>query len=147
MQESSTTATPMATTTNLDPEQGTEIDVVVYRSMIGSLLYLTANRPDIMYATCLWARFQAKPRESHLVAVNRILRYLKATPYLGLWYTRESDFSLVGYSDVNFAGCKIDRKSTSCGCQYLGGKLVTWQSKKKAEYITASSCCAQILSM
>ncbi|KAL8134591.1 hypothetical protein AgCh_009567 [Apium graveolens] len=105
---------------------------------------------------CLCARFQAKPRESHLVSVERILGYLKGTPSLGLWYTTESDFSLVGYSYADFVGCKIDRKSTSGGCQYLGGRLVAWKSKKQksistsiaeAEYIIAGSCCAQILWM
>ncbi|XP_074336983.1 secreted RxLR effector protein 161-like [Apium graveolens] len=156
MQESSTAATPMATATKLDPYQGTETFVAVYLSMIGSLLYLTASRPNTIYATCLCARFHAKPRESHLVVVNRILRYLKGTPSLGFWYSRESDFSLVGYSDADFAGYKIDRKSTSGGCQCLGGRLVIWQSKKQksiststaeVEYIVAGSYCAHILWM
>ncbi|XP_074323956.1 secreted RxLR effector protein 161-like [Apium graveolens] len=105
---------------------------------------------------CLCARFQAKPREPHLIVVKRIMRYLKGTQSLGLWYTRESNFSLVGYSDADFAGCKIDRKSTSGGCQYLGDRLVTCQSKKQksiststteAKYVAAGSCCAQILWM
>jgi len=109
-----------------------------------------------MYATCLCARFQADPREPHLIAVKRIFRYLKGTTSLGLWYPRESDFSLIGYSDADFAGCKIDRKSTSGSCQFLGGRLVSWYSKKQksiststaeSEYIAAGSCCAQILWM
>ena len=124
--------------------------------MIGSLLYLTASRPDIMYATCLCARFQADPREPHLTAVKRIFKYLKGTITLGLWYPRDSDFHLIGYSDADFAGCKIDRKSTSGSCQFLGDRLVSWYSKKQksiststaeAEYIAAGSCCAQILWM
>ena len=109
-----------------------------------------------MYATCLCASFQAQPREPHLIAVKRIFRYLKGNPDLGLWYLRESDFKLIGYSDADFAGCKVDRKSTSGGCQFLGDRLVSWSSKKQksiststaeAEYIAAGSCCAQILWM
>ena len=156
MQDSSTATTPMATATKLDPEQGLKVDITNYRGMIGSLLYLTASRPDIMYATCLCARFQANPREPHLIVVKRIFRYLKGTPSLGLWYARESDFSLCGYSDANFAGCKIDRKSTSGSWQFLGGRLVSWFSKKQksiststaeVEYIAAGGCCAQIMWM
>src|SRR5438445_167766 len=125
-------------------------------SMIGSLLYLTASRPDIMFAICLCARFQVDPRESHLTAVKRIFRYLKENPNLGLWCPKESEFNLIGYSDADYAVCIIDRKSTSGSCQLLGGRLVSWFSKKQqsvststaeAEYIAAGSCCAQILWM
>ena len=149
-------ATPMATATKLDHDEGVVVDVTDYRGTIGSLLYPTASRPDIMYSTCLCARYQANPREPHLIAVKRIFRYLKGEPNLGLWYPRETDFNLVGYSDSDFAGCKIDRKSTSGSCQLLGGRLVSWFSKKQksiststaeAEYIAAGSCCAQILWM
>ena len=90
--------------------------------MIGSLLYLTASRPDIMYSTYLCARYQADPKESHLTPVKRIFRYLKGTPNLGLWYPKDSGFDLIAYSDSDFAGCKLDRKSTTGGCQLLGGK-------------------------
>ena len=109
-----------------------------------------------MYSTCLCARYQAEPNESHLIAVKRIFRYLKGTPNLGLWYPRDSGFELNGYSDSDFAGCKIDRKSTTGGCQLIGGKLISWTSKKQnfvststaeAEYVAAGSCCAQILWM
>ena len=103
----------MATATKLDPHEGTTFDVSNYRGMIGSLLYLTASRPDIMFSTCLCARFQANPREPHLIAVKRSFRYLNGTASLGLWYAREADFELCGYSDADFVGCKIDRKSTS----------------------------------
>ena len=156
MLDNSSASTPMATTIKLDQHQGDEVDVTSYRGMIGSLLYLTASRPDIMYATCLCARFQAQPREPHLIAVKRIFRFLKGNPDLGLWYPRESDFNLIGYSDADFSGCKVDRKSTSGGCQFLGDRLVSWSSKKQksiststveAEYIAAGSCCAQILWM
>ena len=109
-----------------------------------------------MYATCLCARFQADPREPHLTAVKRIFKYLKGTADLGLWYPGESNFKLIGYSDADFVGCKIDRKSISGSCQFLGGRLVSWFSKKQksiststaeAENISAGSCCAQILWM
>ena len=109
-----------------------------------------------MFSTCLFARFQADPRESHLIALKRIFRYLKGTPNLGIWYPRDSGFELIGYSDADYACCKIDRKSTTGTCQFLGNKLVSWFSKKQnfvststveAEYIAAGSCCAQILWM
>ncbi|KAL8119211.1 hypothetical protein AgCh_016649 [Apium graveolens] len=120
MQDCSTASTLMATATKLDKDTGKLVDITNYRGMIGSLLYLTASRPDIMYATCLCARFHADPREPHLLAVKRIFKYLKGTADLGLWYPRESNFKLIGYSDADFAGCKIDRKSTSGNCQFLG---------------------------
>ncbi|KAI3727550.1 hypothetical protein L6452_16166 [Arctium lappa] len=135
---------------------GKSVDITNYRGMIGSLLYLTASRPDIMYATCLCARYQANPKESHLAVVKRIFRYLKGTMNLGLWYPKDSGFDLIGYSDSDFAGSKVDRKSTTSSCQLLGGNLVSWSSKKQnsvststaeAEYVAAGSCCAQILWM
>ena len=103
MLDISSASTPMTTTTKLDQHQGDEVDVTSYRGMIGSLLYLTASRSDIMYATYLCARFQAQPREPHLIAVKRIFWYLKGNPDLGLWYPRESDLNLIGYSDADFA--------------------------------------------
>ncbi|KAI3757561.1 hypothetical protein L6452_05102 [Arctium lappa] len=155
--QTSAMKTPMAPplTLNKDPS-GKPVNVTAYRGMIGSLLYLTASRPDIMYSTCLCARYQSEPKESHLIAVKRIFRYLKGTPNLGLWYPKDSGFDLTGYSDSDFAGCKLDRKSTTGGCQLLGGKLVSWTSKKQnsvststaeAEYVAAGSCCSQILWM
>ncbi|KAJ9565666.1 hypothetical protein OSB04_001632 [Centaurea solstitialis] len=147
--------TPMAPPLSLDKDsKGKPIDVTLYRGMIGSLLYLTVSRPDIMYSTCLCARYQAEPKESHLTVVKRIFRYLKGTLNLGLWYSKDSGFDLTAYSDSDFAGCKIDRKSTTGGCHLLGGKLVSWTSKKQnsvststaeAEYVAAGICCAQVL--
>jgi len=97
--------TPMATNGHLDLNQeGKSVDQKVYRSMIGSLLYLCASRPDIMLSVCMCARFQAAPKECHLVAVKRILRYLIHTPTLGLWYPKGSSFDLLGYSDSDYAG-------------------------------------------
>ncbi|KAJ9544167.1 LOW QUALITY PROTEIN: hypothetical protein OSB04_023874 [Centaurea solstitialis] len=147
--------TPMAPPLSLDKDsKGKPVDVTLYRGMIGSLLYLTGSRPDIMYSTCLCAHYQAEPKESHLTAVKRIFRYLKGTPNLGLWYSKDSGFDLTAYSDSDFAGCKIDRKSTTGGCHLLGGKLVSWTSKKQnsvststaeAEYVAAGIYCAQVL--
>ncbi|GJV74837.1 putative ribonuclease H-like domain-containing protein [Tanacetum coccineum] len=101
-------------------EDGAEVDVHEYRSMIGSLLYLTASRPDIMFAVCACARFQVTPKASHLYAVKRIFRYLKHQPKLGLWYPRDSPFELEAFSDSDYAGASLDRKSTTGGCQFLG---------------------------
>ncbi|KAK1620384.1 hypothetical protein QYE76_025901, partial [Lolium multiflorum] len=137
-------------------EAGKAVDTKLYRSMIGSLLYLCASRPDIMLSVGMCARFQASPKESHLVAVKRIFRYLVDTPHFGLWYPRDTDFALVGFTDSDWAGDKIDRKSTSGACHFLGRSLVCWSSKKQncvsvstaeAEYIAAASSCAQILWM
>ena len=155
LEDASTAKTPMATATKLDQDDpGKTVDITSYRGMIGSLLYLTASRPDIMFSTFLCARFQANPKESHLIAVKRIFKYLKGTPNLGIWYPKGTCFDLIGYTDSDFARCKIDRKSTSGSCQFLRRRLVSWHSKKQhsvsnstaeAEYIAAGSCCAQIL--
>ena len=93
--------------------------------MIGSLLYLTASRPDIMFSVCLCARFQADPKECHLKAIKRILRYLKCTLNVGLWYPKGAQFELLGFSDSDYAGNSVDRKSTSGSCQFLGRSLVS----------------------
>ena len=155
MHEAKHASTPMATSTKLDQDlNGKPVNDKTYRGMIGSLLYLTASRLDIMFSVCLCARFQSSPKESHLVAVKRIFRYLVGTKNLGLWYPKGGDFSLVGYSDADYAGYKVDRKSTSDTCQFLSPSLVSWHSKKQnsvalsiaeAEYITAGACCAQLL--
>ncbi|KAH9762965.1 hypothetical protein KPL70_001008 [Citrus sinensis] len=155
--DSKTKNTPMSTTTKLDKdEKGKEVDIKMYRGMIESLLYLTASRPDIMFSVCLCARFQSCPKESHLLAVKRIFRYLSGTIDIGLWYPRGTHIDLTCYSDADFAGYKVDRKSTSGTCYILGHSLVSWFSKKQnsvalstteAEYIAAGSCCAQALLM
>jgi hypothetical protein len=142
-------AKPMGTNGHLDLDTGGKsVDQKVYRSMIGSLLYLCASRPDIMLSVCMCARFQADPKEVHLRAVKRIMRYLVYTPKFGLWYPKGSTFDLIGYFDADWAGCKIDRKSTSGTCQFLGRSLVSWASKKQnsvalstaeAEYIAAEA--------
>ncbi|GJW49315.1 putative ribonuclease H-like domain-containing protein, partial [Tanacetum coccineum] len=133
---------------------GKDVDLHLYRSMIGSLMYLTASRPDIMFAVCVCARHQVTPKECHLHAVKRIFRYLKGQPLLGLWYPKESPFDLVAYSDSDYDGDNQDRKSTTRGCQFLGRRLISWQCKKQtivatstteAEYVAAASGCGQVL--
>ncbi|GJW42213.1 putative ribonuclease H-like domain-containing protein [Tanacetum coccineum] len=114
----------------LKNEDGEEVDVHLYRSMIGSLMYLTSSRPDIMFAVCACARYQVNPKVSHLHAVKRIFRYLKGQPKLGLWYLKDSPFDLVAYTDSDYAGASLDRKSTTGGCQFLGCRLISWQCKK-----------------
>ncbi|SPT17899.1 unnamed protein product [Triticum aestivum] len=112
--------------------------------------------PDIMLSVCMCARFQAAPKESHHLAVKQILRYLAYTPTLGLWCPKGSEFDLVGFSDADYAGDKVDLKSTSGTCHFLGRSLVCWSSKKQncvslstaeSEYIATRSCCAQLLWM
>ncbi|GJZ03300.1 retrovirus-related pol polyprotein from transposon TNT 1-94 [Tanacetum coccineum] len=147
---SSAVKTPMVLPNNLGPDlAGKSINKTLYRGMIGSLMYLTATRPDIQFSTFLCAIYQSNPKESHLIAVKRILRYLKGTPTLGLYYPKCSSFDLKGYLDSEYAGCNMDRKSTSGACQILGGKLVCWSAKKQqsvAEYV-AAGCYASILWM
>ena len=110
----SSAKTSMATATKLEINtKESKIDISNYRGMISSLLYLTASRPDIMFATFLCARFQANPRESHLMAIKRIFKYIKGTANLGILYPIDSVFELIGYSDADYAGCRIDRKSTT----------------------------------
>nr|GEU72247.1 hypothetical protein [Tanacetum cinerariifolium] len=134
-----------------DPD-GEDVDVHTYRSMIGSLMYLTSSRPDIMFAVCACACFQVTPKALHLHAVKRIFRHLKGKPHLGLWYPKDPPFNLVAYLDSDYAGASLDRKSTIGGCQFLGYRLISWQCKKqtvvatsstKAEYVAAASCYAQ----
>ncbi|GKC94974.1 hypothetical protein Tco_1160416 [Tanacetum coccineum] len=136
--------------------QGILIDATLYRGMIGSLMYLTSSRPDLIYAVCLCARYQAKPTEKHLNAVKRIFRYLKGTINMGLWYLKDTGMSMTTYADADHVGCQDTRRSTSGSAQFLGDKLVSWSLKKQkctailsteVEYIALSGCCAQILWM
>ncbi|KAI3810977.1 hypothetical protein L1987_20690 [Smallanthus sonchifolius] len=155
MADCSAARTPMQVHHQLSPDkEGQDTDQHQYRAMIGSLMYLTASRPDIMFAVYLCARFQAAPKVSHLQAVRRILRYLKGAPKLGLWYPKNENVNLYAYTDNDYGGCNLDKKSTSGGCQFLGGRLISWKCKKQscvststaeAEYIVASSCCAQVI--
>ncbi|GJZ98565.1 uncharacterized mitochondrial protein-like protein [Tanacetum coccineum] len=150
-----TSSTPMEThKTLLKDADGKDVDEHLYRSMIGSLMYLTSLRLDIMFAVCVYARFQVNPKSSHLHVVKRIFRYLKGQPKLGLWYPKDPPFDLVAYTDSDYEGASLDRKSTIRGCQFLGCRLISWHCKKQAvvanstteaEYIAASNCCGQVL--
>jgi hypothetical protein len=157
MIESKAISTPMEINGNLDSDaSGNMVNQKLYRSMIESLLYVTASRLDVMFSVCMCARFQASPRESHLKATKRILIYLKHTQNVGLWYPKGANFELIRYFDSDYAGCKVEIRSTSDTCQLLERLLVSWSSKKQnsvalstteAEYIAVDSCCAQILWM
>ncbi|GJY44244.1 retrovirus-related pol polyprotein from transposon TNT 1-94 [Tanacetum coccineum] len=124
--------TPIVPPNNLGPDlSGKAINETQYRGMIESLMYLTASRLDIQFSTCLYARYQENPKESYLIAVKRIFRYLKGTPSLALWYPKCSGFDLKGYSDSDYDGCNMDMKRTSGA----------------SEYVAATECCANILWM
>ncbi|GKC33767.1 retrovirus-related pol polyprotein from transposon TNT 1-94, partial [Tanacetum coccineum] len=133
---------------------GKLVDQIYYRSKIGSLMYLTYSRPDIVQEVCYCARYQARPIEKHLKEVKRIFRYLRGTINMGLWYPKDSGFELTAFSNANHTGCLDTRKSTSRGIQFLGDKLVSWMSKKQdytamslteAEYVALSASCAQVM--
>ncbi|GJR41871.1 hypothetical protein Tco_1309974 [Tanacetum coccineum] len=155
MESVRTATTPYeAAKTKLKDETDPPVNVHLYRSMIGSLMYLTASRPDIMFAVSACSRHQVTPLTSHLNAVKKIFKYLKGQPKLGLWYPKDSPFQLEAYSDSDYAGSHGDRKSTTGGCQFLGRRLISWQCKKQtivatssteAEYVAAASCCGQVL--
>nr|GEV22002.1 DNA-directed DNA polymerase [Tanacetum cinerariifolium] len=120
-------STPMEThKPPLKDKDGEEVDIHMYRSMIGSLMYLTSARPDIMFAVCVCVRYQVNPKVSHLYAVKRIFRYIKGQPKFGLWYPKYSPFNLVAYTDSDYAGVSLNRKSTTEGCQFLGCRLISW---------------------
>jgi len=126
-------STPMPLSCYMDADAaGKRVDQMKYRGLIGSLLYLTTSRPNVMFVVCLCARYQANPKESHLKAAKRILKYLKGTTNVGLRYPSYSSIHLIGYSDSDFAGCKLDQKSTSGTCHLLGSSLISWHSKKQA---------------
>ncbi|GJU78170.1 putative ribonuclease H-like domain-containing protein [Tanacetum coccineum] len=127
-----TASTPMETHKSLAKDANEpDVDVHLYRSMIGSLMYLTSSRPYIMFVVCACSRFQVQPKASHMHAVKRIFRYLKGKPTLGLWYPKDSPLVLIAYSDSDYAGVSIDKKSTTGGCQFLGCRLISWQCKKQ----------------
>ncbi|KAD4586699.1 hypothetical protein E3N88_24300 [Mikania micrantha] len=148
-------STPIQPNHGIEPDiKGELIDATLYRGMIGSLMYLTASRPDIVFATSICARYQSKPKVSHLIAVKSILRYLNGIPDTGLWYPKDDNFSFHAYSDSDYGGCKTDSKSTTGDALFLGERLVSWQCKKQtsvatstceAEYVAAASCCSQVL--
>ncbi|KAK6131030.1 hypothetical protein DH2020_035228 [Rehmannia glutinosa] len=129
IEEQSLVKIPMNTSVQMDMDaDGKAVDQTRYRALIGSLLYLTASRPYITFVVGVCARFQSALKESHMTAAKRILMYLKGCQEVGLWYPKEVGFKLVGYSDSDYAGCRVDRKSTSGTCQMLGNRLVSWFS-------------------
>nr|KYP51619.1 Copia protein [Cajanus cajan] len=137
--------TPMHPSTTLDPDEDSpDVDSTMYRGMVGSLLYLTTSRPDIMFSVCVCARFQVKPKEVHLQVVKRITRYLKGTTNLGISFYRSHNFALLGYYDADYAGDKWERKSTSEGCHFLGRCLVSWTSRRQST-ISLSTCEAEYI--
>nr|GEW39841.1 putative ribonuclease H-like domain-containing protein [Tanacetum cinerariifolium] len=150
-----TASTPMEPNNALIKDtEAEDVDVHLYRSMIGSLMYLTASRADIMFAVYACVRFQVTPKTSHLHAVKRIFRYLKGQSKLGLSYLRDSLFDFEAFYDSDYARASLDRKSTTRGCQFHGKRLISWQCKEKTivvnsttevEYVTAASCCRQML--
>ncbi|XP_075107045.1 secreted RxLR effector protein 161-like [Nicotiana tabacum] len=155
MENSKTINTPIAIAIDLDmDEPGSPINETMYRGIIGSLLYLKTSRPDIVFSVGLCARFQSSPRESHLMAAKRILKYLKGTQDLVLFYPSGDIFDLVGYDDTDYAGYLVDRKNTSRMAYFMGSCLILWGTKKQNpmalstiedEYVAASSCYAQLL--
>ena len=133
---------------------GKSVNLSLYRSMVGSLLYLTASRPDISYSVGVCARYQDNPKESHMTVLKRIIKYVKTTAKFGVWYSKDTSDVLVGYSDPDWVGNADDRKTTSWSCFYVGNNLVSWMSKKhnsislstaEAEYIATGSCYIQLL--
>ncbi|GJZ27958.1 retrovirus-related pol polyprotein from transposon TNT 1-94, partial [Tanacetum coccineum] len=133
---------------NEDP-LGILVDQTRFRNMVGSLMYLTASRPDLVFAVCMYARYQALPTKNHLEALKRVFRYLRGTINWGLWYPKDIAMALTAYADADHAGCQDTRRSTSGSAQFLGDKLVSWSSKKqkstaisttKAGYIAMSGC-------
>jgi hypothetical protein len=149
--------TPMSTSVKISTSlTGKPVDPTLYRSMIGSLLYLIASRPDIAFNVGVCARFQANPKESHFTVVKRIVRYVNDTLLHGIWYSKETNLVVAGNSDADWTGNADDRKRTSRGCFYVGNNLVAWMRRKQssislstaeAEYIAAGSYCTQLLWM
>nr|GEY96175.1 uncharacterized mitochondrial protein AtMg00810-like [Tanacetum cinerariifolium] len=153
--EGKSASTPIATDKPLLKDlDGDDVDVHTYKSMIGLLMYLTSSRPDIMFVVCACARFQVTPKASHLHTVKRIFRYFKGKSHLGLRYPKDLSFDLVAYSDSDYTGASLDKKSITGGYEFLGCRLIFWQCKKQivvatssteAEYLAVASCCAQVL--
>ncbi|GJS28053.1 retrovirus-related pol polyprotein from transposon TNT 1-94 [Tanacetum coccineum] len=157
LEDSKPTKTPMSTEIKLTKDdEADSMDSSKYRGMIGSLLYLTASRPDIIFSVCLCDRLQENPKTTHLEAVKRIFRYIRGTSHLGLWYLKGTGIETIVYSDSDHAGDYVDRKSTSGVCTFMGCCLTSWFAKKQtalaismteAEYVSASKACQQALWM
>ncbi|GJU25559.1 retrovirus-related pol polyprotein from transposon TNT 1-94 [Tanacetum coccineum] len=149
--------TPMVDRSKLDEDPlGIPVDQTRFQGMVGSLMYLTASRPVLVFTVCMCARYQANITKKHLEEIKRVFRYLCGTINWGLWYPKDTAIALMAYADADHAGCQDTKRSTSGSAQFLGDKLVSWSSKKQkntaistteAEYIAMSGCCAQILWM
>ncbi|GKE23283.1 hypothetical protein Tco_1434795 [Tanacetum coccineum] len=131
MESSDSVDTPMVEKSKLDEDtQGKAADRTHYRGMIGTLMYLTASRPNLTFVVCMCARYQAKPTEKHLYAIKRIFNYLRGTVNQGLWYPKDSSIALTAYANADHAGCQDTRRSTSGCMQLLGDRLVSCSSKR-----------------
>ncbi|GKE79237.1 hypothetical protein Tco_1545357 [Tanacetum coccineum] len=140
--------TPMVDRLKLDEDPlGILVDQTRFRSMVGSLMYLTASKPGHVFAVCMCARYQASPTKKHLEALKRVFRYLRGTINWGLWYPKDTVMALTAYADADHASYQDTQRSTSESAQFLGDKLVSWSSTTEAEYIAKSGCYAQILWM
>ncbi|XP_050890419.1 secreted RxLR effector protein 161-like [Lathyrus oleraceus] len=137
-------------------EKGVNMDQSLYRSMIGSLLYLIASRPNITFVVCVCARYQSEPKMSHITQVKRILKYINGISEYGMLYSHNANSLLTGYCDADWASNVDDRKNTFGGCLFLGNNLISWFSKKKSnvslstikvEYIAVGSSCSQLIWM
>ena len=157
LESDSSVRTPMSPNVELTVDLlGKNVDSSLYRSMIGSLLYLIVSRPDISYSVRMCARYQANLKESQMIALKRIIKYVKSTTNFGVWYSKDTTDVLAGYFDADQAGNANDKKSTLGGCFYMGNNLVSQMSKKQnfislstaeAKYIVVGNCCTQPLWM
>nr|GEX48539.1 copia protein [Tanacetum cinerariifolium] len=157
LEDSKSTKTPMSTEIKLTKDdEANSVDSSKYQGMIGSLLYLTTSRPDIMFSVCLCARFHENPKTTHLETVKRIFRYIRGTIHLELWYPKGTRIETIVYYDSDIVGDYVDRKSTNGVCTFMGCCLTSWFAKKqttlaisttKAEYVSADKACQQALWM
>ena len=157
LESSKHSKTPMSTTTKLSKDESRkDVEQKVYRSMIGSLLYLTTSHPNISFSVGAYARYQANLKESHLMSIKIIIRYINGTLDYGLWYPYDYSLMIDEYSDTNWARNVDDKKRKFGACYFIGDCLVAWLSKKqnlislftiKVEYVATESCCTQILWM
>ncbi|GKF86996.1 hypothetical protein Tco_0254823 [Tanacetum coccineum] len=118
---------------------GIPVDQTRFRSMVGSLMYLTTSRPDLVFAVCMYARYQASPTKKHLEALKWVFRYLRRTINWSLWYPKDTAMALTTYTDVDHAGCQATQRSTSESAQFLGDKLVSWSSKKQKSTVISTT--------
>jgi hypothetical protein len=157
MENSNSVHNPIAPGCKLyNDENGACVDETLFKQMVGCLMYLTATRPDLMFAVCLISRYMAKPTKLHLLAAKRILRYLRGTTELGIFYKKGGREGLIGYTDSDYAGDLEDRKSTSGYAFMMGSGAVAWSSRKQpivtlstteAEFVAAAACASQAVWM